>query len=287
VEDDYLLLPSHYAEYAESISSAVFQVTANGSNSLTVNGVRCNLCTGAVLLDDLGGVQGANISGFTGDGTLSKILGNSNGFAQVTFHGFGPTASDVSTPNEAIRFDVHPKQETWFGTQQIKTFEMPAAGVQWYEEAYKFNGTTNYLIQRTATTWCIADFNSGTCRFTFDWQNNRFNVVSGTLSVGGGGNVSSTGAGGTMAATIASGTATMTTAAITGPNCGTTVTVAATGVATTDTITFADNAAPAAATNGPLVIKAWPTANNVNFMYCVQSGTITPAAATLNWRVMR
>jgi hypothetical protein len=87
--------------------------------------------------------------------------------------------------------------------------------------------------------------------------------------------------------TIASGTATMTTAAITGPNCGTTVTVAATGVATTDTITFADNAAPAAATNGPLVIKAWPTANNVNFAYCVQSGTITPAAATLNWRVPR
>ena len=87
--------------------------------------------------------------------------------------------------------------------------------------------------------------------------------------------------------TIASGTATMTTAAITGPNCGTTVTVSATGVLTTDSITFADNAAPATTTNGPLTIKAWPTANNVNFVYCVQSGTITPAAATLNFRVVR
>jgi hypothetical protein len=86
---------------------------------------------------------------------------------------------------------------------------------------------------------------------------------------------------------IASGTAVMTTTGITGPNCGSTVTAAAVGVATTDTITFADNAAPAVATNGPLVIKAWPTSGNVNFMYCVQSGTITPAAATLNWRVIR
>jgi hypothetical protein len=87
--------------------------------------------------------------------------------------------------------------------------------------------------------------------------------------------------------TIASGTAAMTTAAITGPNCGTTVTVAATGVLTADVIIATDNAAPAATTNGPLTIKAWPTANNVNFAYCVQSGTFTPVAATLNWRVTR
>jgi len=82
---------------------------------------------------------------------------------------------------------------------------------------------------------------------------------------------------------IFSGTATMTVAAITAPACGTTVTVAATGVVTTDTITWAFNAAPAGSNAG---VVAWPTANNVNFAYC-PGVTETPAAATINWRVIR
>jgi len=82
---------------------------------------------------------------------------------------------------------------------------------------------------------------------------------------------------------IGSGTATMTTAAITAGNCGTTVTVAATGVATTDTITWAFNAAPAGSNAG---LVAWPTTNNVNFAYCSNTAQ-TPAAATINWRVVR
>jgi hypothetical protein len=86
---------------------------------------------------------------------------------------------------------------------------------------------------------------------------------------------------------VASGTVAMTTASITGPNCGSTVTVSASGVLATDVIVATDNAAPAVTTNGPLAIKAWPTTNNVNFAYCVQSGTFTPGAATLNWIVMR
>jgi hypothetical protein len=82
---------------------------------------------------------------------------------------------------------------------------------------------------------------------------------------------------------IASGTATMTTAAITAGNCGTTVTVAATGTATTDSIAFSFNAAPAGSNAG---LVSWPTANNVNFAYCPNTAE-TPAAATINWRVVR
>jgi hypothetical protein len=82
---------------------------------------------------------------------------------------------------------------------------------------------------------------------------------------------------------VGSGTATMTTAAITAGNCGTTVTVSASGVLTTDTITWAFNAAPAGSNAG---LVAWPTANNVNFAYCPNSAE-TPAAATINWRVVR
>src|SRR6185437_4626146 len=61
--------------------------------------------------------------------------------------------------------------------------------------------------------------------------------------------------------TIASGTATMTTAAIASQACGATVTVAASGVLTTDAIASNDSAQPAAATNGVLTLKKWPTAN--------------------------
>lgn len=82
---------------------------------------------------------------------------------------------------------------------------------------------------------------------------------------------------------IASGTAAMTTAAIAAGACGTTVTVAAPNVLATDTITWSFNAAPGATNLG---IEAWPTAGNVNFQYC-SATAVTPAAATLNWRVVR
>lgn len=82
---------------------------------------------------------------------------------------------------------------------------------------------------------------------------------------------------------VASGTATMTTAAITAGNCGTTVTIAATGVLTTDTVTASFNAAPAGSNAG---LVSWPTANNVNFAYCPNSAE-TPSAATINWKVVR
>jgi hypothetical protein len=83
------------------------------------------------------------------------------------------------------------------------------------------------------------------------------------------------------------GGATMTTAAIAAGSCGTTVTVAAPNVTTGDSIEWAFNAAPAA-NPAQLVVSAWPTSGNVNFQYCNSSaGSITPNAATLNWRVVR
>lgn len=87
--------------------------------------------------------------------------------------------------------------------------------------------------------------------------------------------------------TVASGTASMTTAAIGAGACGTTVTVAATGVATTDVINVSRNAA-VTAPNGELELNWWPTSGNVNFNYCnPTAGSLTPGAATLNWNVVR
>jgi hypothetical protein len=87
--------------------------------------------------------------------------------------------------------------------------------------------------------------------------------------------------------TIASGTATMTTAAIAGGACGTTVTVGAANVLTTDAITWSFNAS-VGINPGELNVTQWPTAGNVNFQYCNETGaSVTPTAATLNWRVVR
>lgn len=79
------------------------------------------------------------------------------------------------------------------------------------------------------------------------------------------------------------GTATMTTAAIAPGNCGATVTVAATGVLATDTISWAFNSPPSGNNAG---LVAWPTLGNVNFAYCSNT-TQTPSPATINWRVIR
>jgi len=94
--------------------------------------------------------------------------------------------------------------------------------------------------------------------------------------------------------TIASGTITLGTSAIASGACATVVTVSATGVLTTDTISTVFNADPTATTgyapsaNGGLFVYTYPTANNVNAKVCNDtSSSITPGAATLNFRVTR
>lgn len=94
--------------------------------------------------------------------------------------------------------------------------------------------------------------------------------------------------------TIAAGTAALGTGAISSGTCATAVTASATGVATTDTVQYTPNTDPTAVTGyapsatGSLYIWAYPTSGNVNFKVCNNtSGSITPSALTLNWRVSR
>lgn len=105
--------------------------------------------------------------------------------------------------------------------------------------------------------------------------------------------VSIEGAGGGTS-TIASGTSVMGTSAISSGVCAPVVTTGASGVATTDAIIVSPNTDPTAVTgygpsaSGSLYIQAYPTANNVNFKVCNNTGnSITPSALTLNWRVVR
>lgn len=94
--------------------------------------------------------------------------------------------------------------------------------------------------------------------------------------------------------TVATGTSALATSAISSATCATAVTTAASGAATTDAISWGFNGDPTAvtgyvpATAGMLTIVAYPTANNVNYKVCNNSsGSITPGAITLNWKVIR
>ena len=93
---------------------------------------------------------------------------------------------------------------------------------------------------------------------------------------------------------IASGTSALGTSSIASGACATVVTTTATGTASTDTIEWTPNASIKAvtgytpATTGGLSIAAYPTSGNVNFDVCNwSSGSLTPGAVTLNWRVVR
>lgn len=87
---------------------------------------------------------------------------------------------------------------------------------------------------------------------------------------------------------IASGTSALGTGAISATSCATVVTTAATGAATTDAISWSFNAAPGTGYASGLHVLPYVTSGNVNFLVCnPTAGSLTPAAATLNWRVLR
>jgi hypothetical protein len=101
-------------------------------------------------------------------------------------------------------------------------------------------------------------------------------------------------AAGGLTSTIASGTSALGTGAITSATCATVVTTTATNAATTDVIGWGFNSDPHAvvgyipSTSGMLTIIAYPSSGNVNFLVCNNtSGSVTPGAITLNWRVTR
>jgi hypothetical protein len=94
--------------------------------------------------------------------------------------------------------------------------------------------------------------------------------------------------------TVASGTQALATALIASGSCASTITVSATGALTTDNVLLDFTTDPTGvtgyvpATSGILTIFKWLTADTVNIKVCnMTSGSITPGAATLAYRVVR
>ena len=94
--------------------------------------------------------------------------------------------------------------------------------------------------------------------------------------------------------TIASGAQAMGTPTVTSGTCSSAITATATGTLTTDVIIATPAVDPsgvsgyAPSATGGLYIYAWPTADAVNFKLCNNTASgITPAALTMNWKVVR
>ena len=141
--------------------------------------------------------------------------------------------------------------------------------------------TDTLAVLGTSQTYTATVTNSGTANFT-----GTFKVASNTMTF--------PGAAATLPQTVASGTIALATGAVASGACTSAQTSTATGAASTDVIEATFNADPTSTTgyspttNGMLTIVSYPTTNTANFKVCNNTGSsITPGAATLNWRITR
>lgn len=135
-----------------------------------------------------------------------------------------------------------------------------------------FNTSTARIKGSSTGVTSIASANSSGTNYTATLQ-----ALTGTLSI-----------------TVASGAKALATSAISSGACTSAQTDTATGTLTTDSIIATFSADPtsttgySASTSGMLTIISYPTADTVNFKVCNNTmASITPGAATINWRVIR
>jgi hypothetical protein len=234
------------------------------------------------------------------NGSVASLSSGGGASFQVAASGNGMTASSGS-----FTADNNPFAITWinnnagtlFNGMQITAVDSAsAAGTQIFQVFGGAAGTTNLFKLSKAGNLAIAGVLTAT----------GVNFTEGAVPTGGAGSdncggVTSThtlqcsfnnGTAFSMTQTIASGTAALGTALIASNACATVVTVAATGTLATDNVMADFNADPTGTTGylpgAMLTVVKYPTSGNVNFKVCNNTASgITPAAVTLNWRVVR
>lgn len=243
--------------------------TATGGGAIT-----CTKINGSVPVTSVTGGIGITASPTTGAVTVSSPVTTRNNTATTdtitnTDRGTVITESNASPVAVAIT-------NTGFVSTDYITVKNEGAGLATYTPSSgNIDGLGTLTLKQNQSTDIYFD---GTNWWTLPGR--PTNVACGDVSTG--------------TCTIASGTAALGTGAITSATCATVVTVSATNVATTDVVTASFNSDPTAVTgytpsaSGMLTIIGYPTSGNVNFKVCNNtSGSITPGAITLNWRVVR
>jgi hypothetical protein len=221
------------------------------------------------------GISMDNGGGFTGDFTVTdlQIFATKNGILmnnatqEITF--VGAIISTLATGGIGIDFEGSTSGVNFYGG-----VSNPGTGT-----AAKFGGTSiaNLVEMEMQGSPTAVSFGTTVTKNFVRYQGTATPTVTDT----------SDGSNAFLWGTYPRGTATMTVAAIGANTCGSVVTVSSSGVLTTDVVSWTNNGS-VSTTDGQLKVNSWPTANNVNFQYCnTSAGSITPAAATLNWKVLR
>jgi hypothetical protein len=212
---------------------------------------------------------------FVNDSAANNITITPAGGWTISIGNGALNASTTITPNGWLVCNVDPRNNSnW-------SCDAPSTGVT------SFSGDGSLLSNSGSTGSVTATLGSTSAHFIFGNH-------TGSSGVGTYAALTTSDLPAAMTQTIANGTSAMGTSAISSGTCATVVTTSATGAGTTDIIIYTANADPTAVTgygpsaSGSLYIWAYPTANNVNFRVCNNTGgTITPSALTLNWRVVR
>jgi hypothetical protein len=273
------------------------------------NGMTCSagVCQFTVTLDtqsttsafpipstDAGAVVNrTNASGGADTIVAATTSGYTSGFG-FTYHtnSFGNTltpATSTISGLSAFHFGARQSGDVWSdGANYHVNLYLPVPGAQ--------TGATmlfDDMVWRTLSGDCTNALGAITCTKT---GGTSFGALATTTPGTGVATASANtlSAAGGLTTTIASGTSALGTSAISSAACATVVTTAATNTATTDVVLASFNGDPTGvtgyvpATTGMLTIIPYPTSGNVNFKVCNNtSGSITPGAITLNWRVLR
>jgi hypothetical protein len=233
--------------------------------NVSPNSMNCpvDASTGVTVNDSvIWNSTGTGVTIGTTSSTANQVIGWADqtvaaGGGQVLVHTFGPAK---------VNFDGGTTNGDGFTRSITTTGQFTDTGVA-YSASTCGQGTLGVINQTIDST--------GLATATFKPCVGAGTVASGTTAASGAGSLNNLGS-------------------IASTSCAT-LTVTATGVAATDSITFTPNASIKAvvgftpATTGGLNITAYPTANNVNFDACNWStGSLTPGTgAQLNWRVIR
>ena len=212
--------------------------------------------------------------------------GNSGAGTQAIVRNLTPSELNASSISGGNGRNIQIQVNGSATTKSIKNFNAttpaPGAGFLAATPATSSSGNTDSIIHKIAISGNTSTVVSA-------------GTISGTGSVcaDGSGNLTTSGCS-TATVTVASGTSALGTGAISSATCATVVTTAATGALTTDNLAADFNADPSSTTgyspsaSGMLTIIKYITSNNVNFKVCNNTASsITPGAATLQWRVIR
>jgi hypothetical protein len=262
-----------YAQVGGGVGDT-FTVTATGA--FTLDGIAINTIGQRVLLK--------NQSSANQNGIYTATVVGTTGISAVFTR-----ALDYDTPSDVNNTGSIPVQSgtvntttSWLLTSQVTSIGSSGSSLTYAQ----------FSLAPSTLVTSAASLASGAIMTGAGSQGSQTNTTGTGVVTALGVN---TGSAGAMGVLLATGTAAMNTAAVASGACETVVTVAASGVATTDVIETGFNGDPtavtgygASATGAVLSIYPYPTSGNVNFKVCnSSSGSITPGALTLNWKVYR